>query len=78
MHVLKSYVFTLMTNEKLERSFCHVFTLCKAISVQQNGTYPTVVREKSRAVISCKRMHSVHILTYWGQFHQRSYDVFSS
>ena len=37
-------------------------TLCKAISVQRNDTYPTIVREKSRAVINCKQTHSVHIL----------------
>ena len=36
------------------------FKLCKAISVQRNDTYPTVVRETSRAIKSCKRMHSVH------------------
>ena len=42
-----------------------LFTQCKAISVQQNDTYPTVVREKLSAVINCKQMHSVHILPYW-------------
>ena len=39
-----------------------VSTLCKVISVQRNDTYPTVVQEKSHVEISCKQMHSIHIL----------------
>ena len=40
------------------------FTLYKATTVQRNDTYPTIFREKSRAVVSCTHMHSVNILLY--------------
>ena len=39
-------------------------TLYKTISVQGYDVNPTVICEKSRAVISCKEIHSVHILPY--------------
>ena len=44
-----------------------VSTLCKVISVQRNDTYPTVVQEKSHVEISCKQMHSIHILPLYTQ-----------
>ena len=51
-------------------TWCYT-ALCKVVQLQQYDTNPTLVREKSHADISCKQMHSVHILPYWSGLSKR-------